>query len=536
MRPISELKLGFIDAENYRRGENKQFLHEIFVRTNALDQICEPRVSFIVGEKGTGKTAYAVYITNTSYRENFASIRYIRETDFLKFISLKKDRHLELSDYASIWKVIIYLLLSEQVFDREKRFRSFSHFTLFAQLKKAIDTYYSSAFSPEIIHALNFVERSEVAAELLSKVVKAKGQTAEEISFSESRFQTNLMYIRKKFEDAFKNVKLYRNHILFIDGIDIRPQSVPYDDYLNCIKGLANAVWEVNNDLFANIKDSPGRLRTILLVRPDIFQFLGLQNQNTKIRDNSVMLDWRTNYAQHRISDLFKVIDHLLKSNRKENEAIGTGWDQYFPFDSPNVYERFSVPSSFVGFLRLSLHRPRDLITMLGFLQENVLKSENPDREQFSSSDVQASEFRNQVADYLLGEIKDQLLFYYSNNDYETFLKFFEFLSGKAKFTYDEYEEAFQRVLEYIKRSASNQPQFMSNSSRFLQFLYDLNVVCYIEEGEAGQKFIRWCFRERSYSNIAPKVKLGEVYQVHYGLSRALNLGVGLRQRQAFGG
>ena len=531
MRTITDLKLGFVDAENYKRGENKQFLQEIFVRTNALDQICEPRTSFIVGEKGTGKTAYAVYICNTSYHDNFASIRYIRETDFQKFIALKRNHHLDLSDYSSIWKTIIYLLLSDQILDREKRFTHLSHFTLFSQLKRAIDEYYSNAFSPEIVNALHFVEQSQFTAALLAKFANVKGHTAEEVSFSESRFQTNLLFIRKKFEEAFSKAKLQRNHILFIDGIDIRPQSVPYEDYINCIKGLANAVWEVNNDFFSNIKDSPGRIRTVLLVRPDIFQFLGLQNQNTKIRDNSVLLDWRTNYAHHRTSELFKVVDHLLRSNNKMHDSTEIYWDHYFPFDSPNVIETFSGPSSFVGFLRLSLHRPRDLITMLRFLRDNVATADEPHRKQFSSSDIESPDFRNQIADYLLGEIKDQLLFYYSIEDYETFLKFFEFLSGKTQFRYREYESAFDAVLEYIQKSGSNQPKFMSSSSRFLQFLYDLNVICYIEEGELGQQFIRWCFRERSYSNIAPKVKLNEVYRVHSGLSRALNLGTGLRKR-----
>ena len=30
-------------------------------------------------------------------------------TDYQKFVTLKRERHLQLSDYTSIWKVIIYL-------------------------------------------------------------------------------------------------------------------------------------------------------------------------------------------------------------------------------------------------------------------------------------------------------------------------------------------------------------------------------------------------------------------------------------------
>ena len=33
------------------------------------------------------------------------------------------------------------------------------------------------------------------------------------------------------------------------------------------------------------------------------------------------------------------------------------------------------------------------------------------------------------------------------------------------------------------------------------------------------------CFRERSFSNIAPKVKTNVRYEVFYGLARAVNTG-----------
>ena len=105
------------------------------------------------------------------------------------------------------------------------------------------------------------------------------------------KFQTNLLYIRKRFEAALSGVKSDFGFIIFIDGIDIRPSSIDFSDYLDCIKGLANAVWYLNNDFFSEIKDSVGRFRTVLLVRPDIFVKLGLQNPNTKLRDNSVVLD-----------------------------------------------------------------------------------------------------------------------------------------------------------------------------------------------------------------------------------------------------
>lgn len=523
MLKITDMPLGFSDAENYKRKENKNLLTRIFVRGPSLDRICAPSTSFLIGEKGTGKTAYAVYLSNSDYRAHVASIRYIRETEYQKFITLKTERHLDLSDYAHIWQVIVYLLLAQQIREEATRISQFVRFARFKQLEAAIDEYYLQAFSPEIVFALQFIEKSKLAAELLAKHAQIKAGLENELSFSESRFQTNLLYIQRQFEAALRSIRLSRSHLLFIDGIDIRPASVPYDEYLQCIKGLANAVWPVNNDFFSSIKDSPGRMRVVLLIRPDIFQSLGLQNQNAKIRDNSVVLDWRTTYKDHRSSGLFEVTDQLLRAGQSERLAVGEAWDYYFPFDSPNVNEQFAVPNSFVGFLRLSLYRPRDFVTMLHILQDNVRDHGPLDKVRFSFADVDAPPFRNKLAEYLLGEVKDHLLFYYSEEEYESLLKFFEYLKGHTRFTFDEYISAFHETAKYL--TSSRLPVFMDSAEKFLQFLYDLNVISFVEQTEDGNSFFRWCFRERSYSNIAPKVKVGTRYEIHYGMARALNIG-----------
>jgi len=343
---------------------------------------------------------------------------------------------------------------------------------------------------------------------------------------SESRFQANLFYIQRSFESALKQVRLASNHILFIDGIDIRPATIPYADYLECIRGLANAVWEVNNDVFPSAKGAGHRMRVVLLIRPDIFGSLGLQNLNTKGRDNSVFLDWRTEYTSSRSSELFRVVDHLLSYQQTGPLAEGAAWDHYFPWNAPKFADAkgFMNWSSFVSFLRFSYYRPRDIITMLVVLQD-IARESGKDRSNFSYADFDNPIFRRRYADYLLGELKDQLTFYYSSDEYEVFLKFFEFLDGKYSFSHAEYLAAFDRFQVSIRPQTPSQPRFMTTPATFLQFLYDLNVICYIEYPENDRPYFRWCFRERSYANISPKVKEGVNYEVFYGLGKALNVG-----------
>jgi hypothetical protein len=96
MKPVADLDLGFRDAVNYRSNENKELFNKIFLRTPELDQLCKTNINFLIGEKGTGKTAYAVFMSNMEYKNNVASVKYIHETEYEKFVSMKKSKNLDL--------------------------------------------------------------------------------------------------------------------------------------------------------------------------------------------------------------------------------------------------------------------------------------------------------------------------------------------------------------------------------------------------------------------------------------------------------
>lgn len=418
------------------------------------------------------------------------------------------------------------MLISKRIIDNEPDSLFVPRAIKFRNIQQAIDEFYARAFAPEIIYAMNFVEDTRVSAELISKYAKLSGADSANISFQEQKFQTNLLYIQQRFEEALSSLKLSHSHLLFVDGIDIRPTSISFSEYLDCVKGLANAIWNINNDFLANIKDSKGRLRVVLLARPDIFDSIGLQNQNAKIRDNAVLLDWRTTYADYRYSHLFEMSDKMLRSQQKHELPIGIAWDYYFPYRSRNLWSKEYTDASFVDFLRLSMYRPRDIVTILRILQENVIRSAHEPSRVFSLTDVQDAEFTRRYSDYLLGEVKDQLSFYHTSEEYEIFLKFFQYLDGRTSFSYPEFRSAYDGLMEFVKQNSLATPIFFDAPDKFLQFLYELNVICYKEfDEETGDSFFHWCFRDRSPTNLAPKVKPNVWYSIHFGLKKALNIG-----------
>lgn len=521
-KSIASLNLGFSDAQNYTHRGNKQMLSEVFVKNNYLTKLLNPNVYYLIGEKGTGKTAYAAFLSNNEYENNKSVIKYIGGTDYEKFYELKRRNQIDVSGYVDIWKTILLLLLAKSVTDNDRVVSVFNKNNL-PELMRAIDEYYNRAFAPEIVSALKIVDKSEIVAKLVCKYAEVGGSTGKTLEFSEQRLQMNLFYICKKFSECLGNLKLNKNLTLYIDGIDVRPSQIPYDEYLECIKGLATACWTLNTELFANVRDSKGQFRIVLLLRPDIFNSLNLQNATNKLADNAVYLEWRTTYTDYPTSNLYKMANKLLAYSQDNKDADGI-WEQYFDWKlTTSSSDKRDHDTAFMEFLKISLSRPRDIQRILALIQEIMLERDLGSTTTFDYNTYNSDRFQNAYSEYFLSSLKDQLSFYYSEEDYKHFRKFFDFFDG-AQFTYEEYHDAYNRYVDYILENAKEIPQFVEDAKKFMQLLYDSNVIAAIED---GGRYFHFSYREKSPSNIAPEVPYGKniEYRFHYGLYKKVRMG-----------
>jgi len=522
IKSIESLNLGFSDAQNYTLRANKQMLSEVFVKNAYLTKLLKPNVYYLLGEKGTGKTAYAAFLSNTEYEGNKSFLKYISGTDYEKFYELKKHGQIDVSGYTDIWKTILLLLLAKSVTSNNNIVARFNKNNL-PELMAAIDEYYNRAFSPEIVNALKIVDKSGMAAKLVCKYVEVGGDIESTLEFSEQHLQMNLYYICKKFSECLGKLKISKNITLYIDGIDVRPSEIPYGEYLDCIKGLANASWSLNTELFANVRDSKGQFKVVLLLRPDIFNSLNLQNATNKLTDNAVFLEWRTTYTDYLASNLYKMANKLLSYSQCES-IPGDIWEQYFDWKltSSNSEQREN-DTAFMEFLKISLSRPRDIQRILSLIQDLMIEHNCGKDSKFRFDIYNSDQFQNLYSEYFLSSLKDQLSFYYSEEDYKHFRKFFDFFDD-PQFTFDEYIVAHDKYIDYILENATNIPKFVEDPKSFLQLLYDSNLIAAIE-GEG--RFFHFSYREKSPSNIAPEVLYGKdiKYRFHYGIYKKARMG-----------
>ena len=235
-------------------------------------------------------------------------------------------------------------------------------------------------------------------------------------------------------------------------------------------------------------------------------------------------MDWRTTYTEYKDSKLYQVSKKLLEYKQQCDVDI---WELYLPWKLTSTSPKREYDTAFMEFLKISLSRPRDILVILQIIKEQMLDQGLEDATNFSESVYKSNQFQNAYSEYFMSSLKDQLSFYYSVDDFNHFAKFFDYFKF-SDFNFEEYKENYDKFTDYILTNADDIPQFMDDPKSFLQLLYDCNIITAIENnGDDDNPYFHFSYREKSISNIQPKVPIDEntTYRFHYGLYKKARFG-----------
>ena len=518
-KSIKMLQEPFNDALNYRSRSEKDLFNKIFLQTTELQKCLSPSIYFLMGEKGAGKTAYAVYLENNPESGNKAQVTTMTETQYKRFIELKRQGKLAYSDYANIWRSMLLFLTGRMLILKSKGF--FSTITgKFKSVEREIQRWSKNALNPEIESAFEAITSASFSAKVgMKDTAEAGGDVKNQETEKVPQIRHYLLETENALKEAIASLTLSDNHILFIDGIDYRPESVSYAEYLECVKGLAEAIWQLNIEFFNSIRDSRGRIKIVLLVRPDVFHALNLYNSNSRLQDNTVYLDWTTNEMEYRNSRLYELSGRYFSMQNGRDILPQTAWEHYYN-------EGKTDGAIFKRLLRITFQKPRDILTFIKFSRELRLKSGQGNETTFPQDLLSSPLFARKFSDYLLGETRNYAAFYMTQVDFQHYIKFFQFLDGKPKFTFQDFDEAFQKFSAWAKGENVKAREYLRDAESLLQFFYDVNVIGWTEEiSEGGSTYHHWSYRERSLNDIAPQVKSSAILVINPGISKALDIG-----------
>lgn len=518
-KPIKTLTEPYNDALNYKTKAQKEFFNKVFLRTEELRKCLSPSTYFLMGEKGTGKTAYAVYLENNSVDESRCQVTTMTETQYKRFIALKRQGKLAYSDYANIWRSMLLFLVGRMLVTRSKNFLH-KITRKFTKVEAEIEKWSKNALNPEIESAFEAISSETFAASLKPESV---GEVGGEIRTQQTEktptIRHYLLETENSLKEAISSLTISKNHILFVDGIDYRPEAVSYSEYIECIKGLGEAVWQLNTEFFGSIKDSKGRIKVVLLVRPDVFHALNLYNSNSRLQDNTVFLDWSTTEREYEASSLYEVSGKYFSTQQSTHVTSQEAWDHYYD-------EARTGGATFKKLLKTTFHKPRDILTFVRLTRSMAIKSKQGDADVFAHDLRTSPAFTREFSDYLLGEVRNYAAFYMTQEDFGRYIKFFQYLHGRNRFTWVEFQDAYTQFKGWVKGEPIKAIDYLRDPEALLQFFYDVNVIGYSESAATdNEPFFHWSYRERSLNNIAPKVMTTGTLLLNPGIAKALDIG-----------
>ena len=520
MKKINQLIEPSLDAIDYRAKEKKKFFSDSYFATEFLEKACGSNCYYFIGEKGTGKTALAFHMQNSNSKNISSKLISVSETQYIRFINLKQKGKLDYTDYSSIWRSTLLYLMSKLVVERKKKWIHKLN-GKFKTVESAINKYDQDSQLPDLEYVIEFATTLTQTSSLdanIPEVVKAGvGENSSNTTKSTTKeIKAALQECEKILKAGLSAVKLDGDIALFIDGLDAKPNGVDFIEYQKCLTGLSEAAWHLNSEYFASAKDSNGRMRCVLLLRPDVFDSLNLHNSNCKLSDNAVIFNWHTTDDKHKDSNIYKISDKYFTSQC----GSPFGWSAYF--QDPHSEQS----KSFKRLLRSSFHRPRDIFSAIKILIGNSKSSGNLNAGTFPPNAFDSASFTDQFSEYLLGEVKNYANYYITNREFDSCVAFFQHLNGSTKFDFSEFCSAYGEFMKSPGNANLKTISIADSAESFLQFWYDVNVIGYIEQQKDGGKdYYHWSLRERSSAKVMPKVKENCNYLIHAGIAKSLNLG-----------
>lgn len=522
MIAIKDLNFGHSDGNAFGDRGEQALLNRFFVKDDDVARVCIPQISFLVGEKGTGKTVCAEFLSGEEGKSAYGVLGKkisIQANDYVAIREATKSHQFPESADAEVWKTVLLVLLVDYLRTAIPE----DQWTVELRTASAfIDRKFSGAHLSVYWTLHHLVTEARDAASLVAELGKQV--------FSGSSILSCIPFLQNFFLSAITKTTTSANIIVFIDGIDVRPETMDYEGFIKVVAALVNAVFFLNDTIRRTAPNARSKL--VLLVRPDILDKAGMQNLNNKMRDNAVMLDWQTPYREYRHSKLFRLADQMLASQQHDQASSKMGgwwWDQYFPYKVYNNRARKDTDNAFIEFLRNSFYRPRDIVTYLEEMRKSKVNRGQGAETKFLYADFDDALVRKNYSNYLLGEVKDGLLFHHPSADFDQFVKFFQsylrpnMVGRNYDFDYKIFLKAYDQFRMYLDSNKLSPGVIFRSADEFLQFLYELNIICYLERAPDQQlPLMHWCFKERSYANIRPKVRSQQNYRIHYGIAQAL--------------
>ncbi|MDR6777036.1 MULTISPECIES: P-loop ATPase, Sll1717 family [Paenibacillus] len=487
---VEKIDFGDIDGL-YDKNIDKYFLDEGY-----WEKLIEEDTYFVIGRKGTGKSAIYNWIRGQQYNKSaLISNLSFKEFPFEKLLKLSDENFSKPNQYQSIWRNII---LSE-----------IAHLITLDQQNEVDDNY------KNIVKYVKYTFGSDLT-DLHKQITESTEKTTAGLAYRGTGFGSensnstsysdglgNITQINRKLEKVIRDYLKASNssrYVIQFDQLDDNYTAYSNkDEYFQCIISLFKTAYDINQ--IFRMEDIPAK--AILYLRSDIFYWINnVDAESARWDQFKLDLNWsivnRNDWTNPKLLQLInkRIIASSLESNESENP-----FNIIFNTEKINLKENGRTQDIFKYIIHRTFHRPRDVVQFCLKIQEQVK----------NTNELYFRTIKNAEKEYslwLLSEVKNELSPKISDID-----SLYEFLRllGSSRFSMNEFKlryKKFESILKY-------------DSEELLKLLYNVGIIYNVNDAREIEIYsiIR---NDRSVFNRDLKIQLHPGYYQGLYISKFL--------------
>ncbi|ABZ83636.1 hypothetical protein HM1_0929 [Heliomicrobium modesticaldum Ice1] len=426
-------------------------LYRYFLDENYWENIVEKDVFFVIGRKGTGKSAIYNWIySQQSNRGALVSNLSFKEFPFEKLLKLSDDNFSKPNQYQSIWRNIILSEIAKQIVTDSTSIVD----TAFKQIKNYVDHVFGKDIKD--VHKQITLGTSKTANGLKFHGEHMHEKT-EQINYSDG-FDNITKVNRMLYETivAYLKVNSINRYIVQFDQLDDNYTAYTNtDSYFQALISLFKTIYDIDQSFRG--MDIP--VKAIAYLRSDIFNsFNNYDAESARWDQFKYFLNWsivnRTDWNNPR---LLQLINKRITNSIPKLENTNAFSDYFFNQQNIYILENGNAQQVFKYIIHRTFHRPRDFMQFCIKIQQELNQNKRLDYRTILNAEKEYSL-------WLLSEVANELSPKVKSLDslYELLRLF-----GRNTFSITDFKSKYTRY----------EGEIMLDSEKLLKLLYSFGLI-----------------------------------------------------------
>lgn len=473
------------DVASYWKLDAKLEQDKYFYQLKEVNTILKNEKCYIIGRKGTGKTAICNYIVNKQKYNHFAERLSFKNFPFNDLYNLTNDKYTYPNQYITLWKYLIYSTICKMMVRNGK---------VDPQKRSQLSEIYPEKDTKQLSRRL-----SEWTSAGFGVSVLGNGGSLN-VSRTTSSPSQNMSWIDKVdiLEDIIIEYCDDSNYYIVFDELDEDYRSFRSSEEKEQYKSLLTSLFKAVQDVKSVFCQTSLHVMPVVFLRDDIYALLSDSDKN-KWSDLKIELEWTEEKIKNMLA--FRLSRDLNMS--QERIDFKSMWDKMFERKQVSYGAGRNKKTSPFDFICHSTQmRPRDFIKYIQGCCEHAMT-----RDERWVSPETIKHVDRAFSNYLRDEILDEVfpLLPEINN-------IFQVISNVRKpiFSFKDFSEAYGKYLE-------SGTVTQKNINYVLDTLYNFSVIGNQNRFQPDHKYFKYLHTNMTY-NIEENIVL------HRGLLKSLQI------------